>query len=287
MRDLSDIRVIKELMVAHGVGFSKSLGQNFLTDAEVCPLMAEYGGARPGAGVLEIGPGIGILTAELAHRADKVVAVELDNKLLPVLAQTLEEFENTEIVHADILRLDLHALLRERFGELPVSVCANLPYYITSPVLMLLLESRLPFETITVMVQKEAAQRLCAAVGDRLAGAVTVAVNYYARAEVLFEVPRTAFVPPPKVDSCVIRLEIRPQPPVSVADEAGFFRMVKAAFGQRRKTAANGISAGMGIDKALIAAAIESAGFGATVRAESLTMDELARLYNEIHARQP
>lgn len=259
-------------------------GQNFLINPEVCPQMAGECGAGDGVGVLEIGPGIGVLTVELAKHAEKVVAIELDKRLLPILDETLAECDNVEIVNADVLKLDLREFIKEKFDGLRVVVCANLPYYITSPVIMLLLESRLPIEAITVMVQKEAAQRLCAKVGERQAGAVTVAVDFYSRAKTLFEVSRHSFIPVPKVDSCVIHFDVRTEPPIKVADEAGFFRMVKAAFGQRRKTAANGISAGTGIEKLQIATAIERAGFDPSVRAESLSMEELAKLFNEIEA---
>jgi 16S rRNA (adenine1518-N6/adenine1519-N6)-dimethyltransferase len=272
-------------LYSHGFSLTKSLGQNFLIDPDICPAMAEVSGAGQGVGVLEIGPGIGVLTAELAQCAEKVVAVELDERLLPILAESLSDFDNVEVVHADILKLNLTQLIEEKFAGLRVVVCANLPYYITSPVIMLMLESRLPIEKITVMVQKEAGERLCADVGSRKAGAVTVAVDYYAQAEILFEVLRTSFIPSPKVDSFVIQLDVRSKPPIAVKDEAGFFRMVKAAFGQRRKTAANGISAGMGVEKVHIAAAIERAGFDPNVRAESLNMEELARLFCEIENR--
>lgn len=282
MRDLSDIGVIKEILYRHGFSLTKSLGQNFLIDPDVCPAMAKESQAQKGVGVLEIGPGIGVLTAELAKLAEKVVTVELDERLLPILGETLADFENVDLVHADILKINLPKLLEEKFAGLRVVVCANLPYYITSPVIMLLLESRLPIEMITVMVQKEAGERLCARVGDRKAGAVTVAVDYFANAQVLFEVSRTCFVPAPKVDSFVIQLDVRQEPPIAIQNEAGFFRMVKAAFGQRRKTAANAISAGMNIEKAQIAAAIERAGFDPNVRAESLSMEELAKLFCEI-----
>ena len=285
MIDLSDIGVLKGILYRHGFSLSKPLGQNFLIDPDVCPQMAKLSGAQKGVGVLEIGPGIGILTAELAKVAEKVVAVELDKRLLPILSETLAEFDNIEIINDDILKLDLKKLIEEKFGGMRVVVCANLPYYITSPVIMLLLESRLPVEAVTVMVQKEAAERLCAPVGSRQAGAVTVAVDYYSKASQLFEVTRDSFLPAPKVDSRVIRFDIRREPPISVKNEAGFFRMVKAAFGQRRKTAANGISAGTGIEKGQIAAAIERAGFDPNVRAESLKMEELARLFNEIENR--
>ncbi len=180
MKRLSDIGTIKELLSRHGFSFSKALGQNFLVNPSVCPRMAESSGAGPGVGVLEIGPGIGVLTQELCQLADKVVAVELDKRLLPVLGETLAEFDNIRIVNADVLKLDLNRLIAEEFDGLEVVVCANLPYYITSPVIMKLLEDRLPVKAITVMVQKEAAQRICAPVGSRESGAVTVSVNYYA-----------------------------------------------------------------------------------------------------------
>ncbi len=285
MRDLSDVGVVKEILYRHGFSLSKSLGQNFLIDPDICPAMAKASGAKKGVGVLEIGPGIGILTAEIAKLAEKVVAVELDKRLLPILDETLAEFDNIEIINADILKLDLMKLIEEKFSGMRVVVCANLPYYITSPVIMLLLESRIPVEAVTVMVQKEAAERLCAQVGNRQAGAVTVAVDYYSQAKKIFDVSKHSFIPSPKVDSCVVRFDVRTEPPVSVKNEAGFFKMVKAAFGQRRKTAANGISAGTGIEKEQITAAIERAGFDPNVRAESLKMDELAKLFNEIENR--
>jgi len=187
MQNLTDINVVRDVLSRHGFTFSKALGQNFLINPSVCPQMAECCGAD-GQGVLEIGPGIGVLTAELAKRAQKVVSLELDKRLLPVLAETLADFDNVTIVNDDVLKVDLRALLEEHFAGMEVCVCANLPYYITSPVIMRLLEERLPFCSITVMVQKEAADRLCAPVGSREAGAVTVAVQYYARAEKLFSV---------------------------------------------------------------------------------------------------
>lgn len=277
MQSLTDINVVREVLSRHGFTFSKALGQNFLVNPSVCPQMAESCGAD-GQGVLEIGPGIGVLTAELAKRARKVVSLELDRRLLPVLAETLADFGNVEIVNEDVLKADLRAILEERFAGMEVSVCANLPYYITSPVIMRLLEEQLPFRSIIVMVQKEAAERLCAPVGSREAGAVTVAVQYYARAEKLFSVSRGSFLPAPNVDSAVIRLQIRQAPAVAVTDEKKFFRMVKAAFGQRRKTALNAISAGMALQKGDVAAALEIAGLEGNVRAEKLSMEELAAL---------
>ena len=278
MQNLSDISVIKKILSEHGFTFSKSLGQNFLINPTVCPRMAEACGADCDTGVLEIGAGIGVLTAELAKRAKKVVSLELDTRLIPVLAETLGEFSNVEVLNADVLKLDLNKLIDDCFQGMHVAVCANLPYYITSPVIMALLESRIPVDAVTVMVQKEAAARLCAPVGSRDAGAVTVAVNYYAQPEKLFDVSAGSFMPAPKVDSSVIRLNIRKKPPVEVSDEKFFFRVIKAAFGQRRKTASNSLSAGLGIPKDKVSAAIAAAGFEPSVRAESLTMQELARL---------
>ena len=195
-----------------------------------------------------------------------------------MLAETLGEFSNVEVLNADVLKIDLNKLIDDCFQGMHVAVCANLPYYITSPVIMALLESRIPVDAVTVMVQKEAAARLCAPVGSRDAGAVTVAVNYYAQAEKLFDVSAGSFMPAPKVDSSVIRLNIRKEPPVEVSDEKFFFRVIKAAFGQRRKTASNSLSAGLGIPKDKVSAAIAAAGFEPSVRAESLTMQELTRL---------
>ena len=285
MQDLSNINTIKEILSAHGFTFSKSLGQNFLINPTVCPRMAEACGADENTGVIEIGAGIGVLTAELAKRAKKVVSLELDTRLIPVLAGTLEDFDNVEVLNADVLKTDLHELIASRFAGMRVVVCANLPYYITSPVIMYLLESRIPIDAVTVMVQKEAAARLCAPVGSRDAGAVTLAVNYYADAKKLFDVSAGSFMPAPKVDSSVIRLDIRPDPPVEISDEKFIFRVVKAAIGQRRKTASNSRSAGLGIPKDKINAAIEAAGLPASVRAESLGMENLARLSECIAAQ--
>lgn len=285
MNNLSDISVIKSVLSRHGFTFSKALGQNFIINPGVCPRIAEEGGAGEGVGVLEVGAGIGVLTAELAKRASKVVCVELDTRLLPVLDETLGEFDNVKIINGDILKVDLHRILEDEFGNMPVVVCANLPYYITSPVIMRLLESRLKIDSVTVMVQKEAAVRLCADVGSRNSGAVTVAVNYYAEAQKLFDVSRGSFMPSPNVDSAVIRLDILKNPPIEISDEKFFFSMVKAAFSQRRKTASNGISAGMGISKPTVIEAIEAADLSPIVRAEALTMEQLGRLCEELKKR--
>lgn len=286
MKRLSDIGTIKELLSRHGFSFSKALGQNFLVNPTVCPRMAESSGAGQGVGVLEIGPGIGVLTQELCQLADKVVAVELDKRLLPVLDETLAEFDNIKIVNADVLKLDLNRLIAEEFDGLEVVVCANLPYYITSPVIMKLLEDRLPVTAVTVMVQKEAAQRICAPVGSRESGAVTVSVNYYAKPELLFHVSAGSFMPAPKVDSAVIRLDLLQEPPVD-CDHAAFFRVVKAAFSQRRKVIANSLSAGLGISKSNAAALLEQAGIAPNARAEQLSLQDFAAIARQLNGGNP
>lgn len=283
MQNLSDVSVVKDILNRHGFKFSKALGQNFLINPTVCPRMAEVCGADENTGVIEVGPGFGVLTAELAKRAKKVVAIELDERLPAVLSETLADFDNVEVINADVLKTDLHKLIEEKFKGMKVAICANLPYYITSPVIMYLLESKLPVESITVMVQKEAAQRLCAPVGSRDAGAVTVAVDYYAEAKKCFDVSAGSFMPAPKVDSSVITLKVRKAPSIELNDEKTFFRMVKAIFAQRRKTASNSISAGMSLPKEKVYQAIAAAGYPENVRAESFTLSELAALSNEIH----
>lgn len=285
--NLSDINTVRTVLARHGFSFSKSLGQNFLIDGTVCPRMAEAAVESPEDGVLEIGPGVGVLTAQLGLRAKKVVSVELDRRLIPVLSETLGEFQNVEIVCGDVLKLDLASLLREKFADCrKVSVCANLPYYITSPVIMKLLEERLPLSQIVVMVQKEAAGRLCAEVGTREAGAVTVAVQYYANAQALFSVDRTSFMPAPNVDSAVMRLCVRERPEYTLKDEKFFFALVKAAFAQRRKTAQNGISAGLSLKKETVAAALTEIGLRSDIRAEKMTMQDLASLADLLYVSQ-
>lgn len=281
--NLSDPKTIKNLLARHGFGFSKALGQNFLIDENVCPTMAELSGIDKDSGVIEIGAGVGVLTVELAKRAKKVVSIELDSRLLPVLAETLADYPNAFVKNADVMKTDLHALIAEEFPDMKVYVCANLPYYITSPIIMLLLESRLPIEAITVMVQKEAADRLTAEVGSRESGAVTVAVSYYAESKKLFDVPREAFLPSPKVDSCVIRLDQRREPPIEIENEEFFFKTVRAAFSQRRKTAVNSIASGLGVDKAVVSSALEKINAEANIRPEKLSLDQLAQLSNILY----
>ncbi len=277
MQNLSDPAVIKEILSRHGFTFSKKLGQNFLINPSVCPRIAEMGNAAPGFGVIEIGPGIGVLTNELCLRAEKVVTIELDRRLLPILSETLSEHRNLKIVNADILEVDLKKLISEEFGGLKVAICANLPYYITSPVVMKLLEDRLPIETVTTMVQSEAAQRLCAPVGSRNAGAVTVAVNYYSEARRLFNVSRGSFMPSPKVDSAVIQLSIRKNTP-EAANEKLFFRIVRGIFTQRRKTVLNALSGSMNISKTDAERVLSAAGTESSLRPEQLSMEQLFEL---------
>lgn len=284
MENLTNINVIKDIFERHGFTFSKALGQNFIINPAICPKIAEMGNAKKGFGIIEIGTGVGVLTNELAKRADKVVAVEIDTRLIPILEETLSEYDNVTVINADVMKTDLKAVIEEHFNGLDVAVCANLPYYITSPIIMYLLESRLPIKSITVMVQKEAGVRLCAKPGSRECGAVTAAVHYYAEPKLLFNVSRGSFMPAPNVDSCVIRLDIRETPPVSVADEKYFFRMVRGAFSQRRKNLANSLSSSMAIPKSDVINAIRAAGLSENIRPEQLTLQQFADVAEQLSA---
>ena len=278
MNGLSNIGTIKEILGRHGFTFSKGLGQNFLVNPSVCPRMAEECGADSGVGVLEVGPGIGVLTHELCLRADKVVSVELDQRLPEVLAETLAEHKNFKLVSGDIMEIDVRKLIEEEFKGLDVVVCANLPYYITSPIIMKFLEEKLPIKSLTVMVQKEAADRLTAKVGSRESGAVTVAVAYYSAPEFLFNVSRGSFMPSPNVDSAVIKLNISDKPNVEVKNEKDFRKVVKAGFSQRRKTLSNSLSSGLGISKQDANSLIEKANLAPSIRAEKLSLEDFGRL---------
>ena len=281
--NLSDVNTLKSLLLKHGFSFKKSLGQNFLIDGTVCPAMAKASCGKE-TGVLEIGPGVGVLTKELSKEAKKVVAIELDERLKKILPITLEDAENTEVVFGDAMKLDLRKLINEKFNDCKeVVVCANLPYYITSPIIMMLLESKLPIKSITAMVQKEAAERLCAKVGTRDAGAVTVAVDYYSEAEILFEVNRSSFMPSPNVDSAVIKLNIRNAPPIEVKSEKNFFALAKACFAQRRKTFLNTVSNTLKIDKSVLKDALNALNLPETVRGEQLTIEQLGIISDLIY----
>ena len=275
--DLCNINEIKALLARHGFHFSKAKGQNFLTQSWVPQNIVLESGVDETCGVLEVGPGIGPLTQQLCRYAKKVVAVEVDRTLQPVLAETMAGNENLEIIFGDILKTDIAKLVQEEFSGLRPMACANLPYYITTPVLAALLESR-AFEAVTVMVQKEAADRLAAVPGTRASSAISCAVNYYATSKLMFTAAPGSFYPAPKVTSAVVRMDIRPTPAVQVEDEAGYFALVRAAFGQRRKTAANAIAGGLNLPKEKVIAAIESAGFDARIRPEALTLEDFAKI---------
>lgn len=286
MLDVCNPQVMRSLLAEYGFHFSKSKGQNFLTQRWVPQRIAEESGVDESCGVLEIGPGFGPLTQELCLRAGKVVALEVDHTLQPVLARTVGEFENLEILFCDALKADLPALAAKEFGDLKPMACANLPYYITSPVLTKLLESRC-FSSITVMVQKEVAQRICARPGTADYSAFTILCNYHAQPELLFDVPASCFMPQPKVTSAVVCLRTRKDPPAEIADEAIFFRTVRAAFAMRRKTLLNALGAGFGeLSKAQLAALLEGCGIAPTVRGETLGIPEFARIANAIAAQK-
>ena len=280
--ELTNIHDIKELLDRHGFHFSKAKGQNFLTQAWVPQRMAQDAGVEQDCGVLEVGPGIGPLTQQLCLRAGKVVAVEVDQRLRPVLAETLGNFDNLELVFGDVLRLDVAALVREKFGDLRPKACANLPYYITSDILAALLEARC-FESVTVMVQKEVAQRICAAPGSAAYGAFTVFCQYHALPEILFDVPAGCFIPQPKVTSAVLHLAVRRQPVCPVRDEQLFFRVVRASFAQRRKTLVNGLAGAFGgLSKERLTQCVTDCGFAPNVRGETLSIPDFSRLADAI-----
>lgn len=273
-----DFAAIEALLRRHGFHFSKSMGQNFLIDASVPAAIAEASEAGEGNGVLEIGPGIGPLTAELAQRAGKVVAVELDRALLPVLAETMAPYPNVEIVPGDVLKLDLKALTAEKFPGLTPMVCANLPYNVTSPILEKLVETPC-FPSFTVMIQREVARRLCAPQGSAEGGSFSLFLQYHMEPELLFDVPPEKFLPAPKVTSSVIRCVRRDRPAVEVEDEAFFFKVVRGGFLLRRKTLANSLAAALpGVSKEAVQQAIAGVGLPAAVRGEQLTLEDFAAL---------
>lgn len=280
--ELTNIGTIKRLFEENGFSFSKTLGQNFLINPTVCPNIAEQGGCAENVCALEIGTGIGVLTRELAARCDKVIAVEIDERLKPILGETLSGFDNVEVIFADVMETDLAKLIEENFGGKDTVICANLPYYITSPVIMKVLESRLPIKSMTVMVQKEAADRICAKTGTRECGAITYAVNYYSEPRALFRVNRGSFMPSPNVDSTVIRLDIRQGHELSGGEEKMLFRLIRAGFSQRRKQLVNPLSAELARPKNEVAALLSSIGLRPTARAEELTLDDYIKLTKQL-----
>ena len=275
--DLCNRHDIQALLSRHGFHFSKALGQNFLIDGSVPLRIAEGCGADSTAGVLEIGPGIGPLTQQLAQRAAKVVSVELDRRLYPVLGETMAAFDNFTLVEGDIMKCDLHALVKEHFGGLRPILCANLPYNITTPLLTRVVESGL-FDSVTVLIQKEVAQRICAKPGTADYGAFSLLMQYYTEPQMLFTVPNTCFLPAPKVTSAVIHCPTRHEPPVQVKSESSLWRAVKAGFAQRRKTLVNSLQSGYPLPKEVLSAAIERCGLAADVRGEKLSLADYARL---------
>ena len=286
MERLTDLNTIKSLLARHGFRFSKSLGQNFLCAAWVPERIAASAGLDAGTGVLEVGPGIGCLTAELAKRAKKVVCVELDRALEPVLAETLAGYENVEVVFSDVMKTDLRALVRERFSDCErVVLCANLPYQITTPALTAFTVAGC-FERITVMIQREVARRICAKEDTADYGAFSVFMQWHAAPELLFDVPPGCFIPAPKVTSSVVTMPRREAPPVTVKDPDRMFAVVRAAFGQRRKTLCNALSAGLGLPKERVAAAIADAGLPEPIRGEALSLAQFALVSDALPAEK-
>ena len=288
MLNLCDPRTIRQVMDMFGLNFKKEFGQNFLTDNMTVEDIADACSDDSDVTVLEIGPGIGCMTRELAKRYKRVIALEIDTGLIPVLKYTLDEHKNVTVINDDVMKADLNEILAPYFAEGKVCVCANLPYYITTPILMKLIESKLPFESITVMVQSEVADRLCAGAGGKNCGAITAAIDYYGHAERLFVVNAERFMPPPKVNSAVAKITLWKEKPLVPKDENMFFRTVKAAFEQRRKTLPNSLMTGFSeISKERLTEIIVECGHRADVRGEKLTVADFCKLsdalYDEIN----
>lgn len=275
--------VVKEIIEKHGFRFSKSLGQNFLIDGNIIDKIIEGSNINAGDGIIEIGPGIGTLTQKLCENAEKVVAIELDNNLLPILEETLGDYNNVEIIHGDVLKVDLHQLIREKLEDRMVKVVANLPYYITTPIIMKLLEEKLDIDKIVVMVQKEVAFRMKALPGNKDYGALSVAVQYYSKPEIIVDVPQNVFMPRPNVDSAVIMLDVYKAPAVQVKEQKLFFRVVKAAFGKRRKTLLNALANSIDLKKEEIEAVLKRSEIDPMRRGETLDIAEFARISDEIY----
>ena len=283
--NLTDYNEIRGLLARHGFRFSKSMGENFLTAGWVPERIAESAGLDRETAVLEIGPGVGCLTAQLAQRAGKVLAVELDRSLEPVLAETLAGCDNVELLFGDVLRQDIPDLVRGRFGEMRAVVCANLPYNVTSPLLTALIRSGC-FETITVMIQREVARRICAAPNTADYGAFSLFVRWYTEPELLFDVPPHCFHPQPKVTSSVIRLSARKEKPFAVSDEDFLFRIIRAGFNQRRKTLPNALASGLGLERDEIERALENCVLDPRIRGEALDMAAFVKIADELAAKK-
>lgn len=281
--ELTQIKTIKEIVARFGFVFKKGLGQNFLTDPQV--LKTAVRAAEIDSGVLEIGPGFGVLTYELAKTGKRVVSVEVDKKLLPVLEYTLSEFDNVEIVSDDILKIDVNEFIGTHFGDDEISIAANLPYYITTPIITTLLEARPRVKNMVFMVQYEVAERICADRG-RDAGAISLFCRYFAEPEIIEKVPAASFYPPPKVDSALLLLKMRKKPPVEVADEAMLFKIIRASFAQRRKTLANALSGGLGMEKETLFGIFDALGIDRNIRGEKLSLDDFADICNTVCGRR-
>ena len=277
--ELTQIKTIKEIAARFGFVFKKGLGQNFLTDPQV--LKTAVRAAEIDSGVLEIGPGFGVLTYELAKTGKRVVSVEVDKKLLPVLEYTLSEFDNVEIVSDDILKIDVNEFIGTHFGDDEISIAANLPYYITTPIITTLLEARPRVKNMVFMVQYEVAERICADRG-RDAGAISLFCRYFAEPEIIEKVPAASFYPPPKVDSALLLLKMRKKPPVEVEDEALLFKIIRASFAQRRKTLANALSGGLGMEKETLFGIFDALGIDRNIRGERLSLDDFADICNAL-----
>jgi 16S rRNA (adenine1518-N6/adenine1519-N6)-dimethyltransferase len=277
----------KAILEKYGFSFKKSLGQNFLIDTNILHRIVDHAQITNETGVIEIGPGIGALTEQLARRAKKVVAYEIDQRLIPILADTLSPYENVEIIHQDVLKADVYDMIQKNFSSVDqIMVVANLPYYVTTPIIMKLLTDRLPLKGIVVMLQKEVADRISAKPGTKDYGSLSIAVQYYTEAETVMNVPRTVFIPQPNVDSAVIRLIRREQPAVSVIDEKFFFEVVKACFAQRRKTVLNNLTSNLSVlrqSKEQTEIALQNAGIDPKRRGETLTIEEFALLSDELY----
>lgn len=280
--NLTDYNQIKELLARHDFRFSKSLGQNFLTASWVPEDIADSACLDGNTGVLEIGPGIGCLTEQLSKRAGKVVAVELDKTLMPLLSETLSGCDNTVVVFGDILKTDLGRIVEDDFAGMRPVVCANLPYNVTSPVLTKIVTSRL-FDSVTVMIQREVARRICAGAGEKDYSSFGILMQWYMEPEILFDVPPSCFVPQPKVTSSVIRMTRREKPPVEVKDEKLMFSIIRAAFNQRRKTLVNAVSSGVpGIDKSRLEEALSACGLDPMIRGEAIAIEQFASVSDEL-----
>ncbi len=276
--------VVKEVIEKHGFRFSKSLGQNFLIDGNIIDNIIEGSNIGIDDGIIEIGPGIGTLTQKLCESAGKVITIELDNNLLPILEETLGDYNNIEVIHGDVLKVDLNKIINEKLEGRKVKVVANLPYYITTPIIMKLLEENLRIDKIVVMVQKEVALRMKASPGNKDYGALSVAVQYYSAPEIIVDVPKNVFMPRPNVDSAVIMLDVYKEPAIKVKDQRLFFNVVKAAFGKRRKTLLNALSSDIELRKEEIEAALERSGIDPIRRGETLDITEFARIADEIYS---